>query len=198
MHELLPKAKLIYLVRDPVERAVSHYVHNWAHRRWSKSIGETVLPVEESWPLTVSRYHMQLSQYLEYYSMREVLVIQSERLRRRPGDIMEEVFRFIGVDPTVARKEGAFEEEHHVSTEKIRKNGLAAFFTDPALGRAVKNAGKQLLPQRTIEWAKDALWKDVEKPTLSDDIRSRVEDYLREDMDQLRALTGKEFEGWSV
>ena len=198
MHELLPEAKLIYLVRDPIERAISHYVHNWAKRRWSTSIRETMLPVEESWPLAVSRYHMQLSQYLEYYSMRDLLVVQSERLRRRPGDVMEEVFRFIGVDPSIAQKEGAFEEEHHVSTEKARKNGLAAFLTESALGRAAKNAGKRLVPQRTIEWAKDALWSEVKKPTLRDDIRTQAQDYLREDVDQLRALTGKEFAGWSV
>lgn len=152
MHELLPEAKLIYLVRDPIERAISHYVHNWAKQRWSTSIRETMLPVEESWPLTVSRYHMQLSKYLEYYSMRDILVLQSERLRRHPGDVMEGVFRFIGVDPSIAQTEGAFEEEHHVSTEKTRKNGLAAFLTESALGRAAKNAGKRLVPQRTIEW----------------------------------------------
>lgn len=111
---------------------------------------------------------------------------------------MEEVFRFIGVDSTVAQTEGAFEEEHNVSTQKARKNGLAAFLTESALGRTVKNAGKRLVPQRTIEWAKEALSKGVEKPTLSEYIRAQAQDYLREDVEQLRALTGKEFAGWSV
>jgi hypothetical protein len=198
MHEILPEVKLIYLVRDPVEQAVSHYVHNWVRRRWSTSIRGTMLPVEESWPLTVSRYHMQLSQYLEYYSMRDTLVLQSERLRRRPREVMEELFRFIGVDPCVARKGDAFEEEHNVSTEKARKKGLAAFLTESALGRAAKNAGKRLVPRRTIEWAKEALWSEVEKPTLDDDVRARVRDDLQNDVEQLRALTGKEFRGWSV
>ncbi len=197
MHELLPKAKLIYLVRDPIERAISHYIHNWASRRWSTSIRETILPVEESWPLTVSRYHMQLSQYLEYYPIRDILVVQSERLRRCTGDVMEEIFRFIGVDPSITQERGAY-KEHHVSTEKIRKNGLAAFLTESSIGQAVKDAGKQLVPRRTIEWAKDALWTEVEKPTLSGDVSARAQDYLKKDIDQLRALTGKEFACWSV
>jgi hypothetical protein len=30
MHELIPNAKLIHLVRDSIERALSHYIHNEA------------------------------------------------------------------------------------------------------------------------------------------------------------------------
>ncbi len=61
MHEMLPDVKLIYLVRDPIERAISHYVHNWTRCRVNKPVDDTFQPVEESWYLNVSRYYFQLS-----------------------------------------------------------------------------------------------------------------------------------------
>ncbi len=40
--QTLPEVRLIYVVRDPIERIVSHYVHNYAHgrekRRFSKAV----------------------------------------------------------------------------------------------------------------------------------------------------------------
>jgi hypothetical protein len=198
MNDLLPNVKLIYLVRDPIERAISHYVHNWAKRRVAEPIDQAFHPVEESGYLNTSRYHFQLTQYLEYWSMEDILVIQSERLQTYSDEVMEEIFRYIGVDPDVAYEEERFTEQHHVSSEKARKNSIALFLTESALGRAVKDAIKPLVPQKTIEWAKNTLRTDVEKPTLREDLRVRAQHYLQEDIDQLRELTGKEFRGWSV
>jgi hypothetical protein len=196
MHQLLPEVKLIYLVRDPIDRAVSHYVQHWVKRLESDSIDEAFRPVEESWYLHVSRYYHQLTRYLEHYSEEDVLVVQSERLRRSRGDVMDEVFRFIGVDPT--QKEEAYAKEYHMTAEKRRKSILAAFLTESKLGRAVKDAGKRLVPRDAVDWAKRVLWTDAQKPSLSEKVRSQARDYLREDVEQLRTFTGKEFREWSV
>ena len=198
MHEMLPNVQLIYLVRDPIERTLSHYTHSRIKRREKKSVNEALCPSGKSWSVNVSRYYFQLSQYLPYYSKENILVIQSERLRESRDEVMAEVFRFIGVAPHLDRSDGAFAEEYNETAGKEQKTSMAALLTETALGRAAKNAGKRLLPQRTIEWAKEALWSEVEKPTLDDHVRARVQNYLHDDVEQLRALAGKEFRGWSV
>jgi hypothetical protein len=38
MYSILPKVKLIYILRDPIERIVSHYIHNYAHGREKSQI----------------------------------------------------------------------------------------------------------------------------------------------------------------
>ena len=196
MHELLPEVKLIYLVRDPIERAISQYVHMWAVEGLDNSIDEVLQPVGKSHYLNTSRYYYQITQYLEHYSREDILIIQSEQLRKRREEVLKKVFRFIGVDP--AYEDEAFKEEHNTSSKKIRKGTIMALLTESALGRVFLNAGKQLVPRGGIEWAKEALSTDAQKPTLSKAVRLKAQEYLREDVEQLRAFTGKEFREWSV
>lgn len=198
MNDLLPNVKLIYLVRDPIERAVSHYVHNWVKRRVTVPIDQAFQPVEESGYLNTSRYYFQLIQYLEYYSMENILVVPTERLRRSREEVMADVFRFVGVDPHVARSNGAFAEEHNKTAGKERKTSVAAFLTESSLGRTLKNIGKGLVPQNVVEWTKEILWEDVRQPTPSREVLTEARKYLKEDIDQLRSLTGKEFPEWAV
>ncbi len=127
--------------------------------------------------------------------MADILVISSEQLRSNRSDVMERVFRFIGVAPHVAHGEEKFASEGHVSSEKARKNDVAAFLTETAVGRMVKEAGKRLVPEKTIEWAKGTLWTDTEKPTLAEDVQARVQDYLHEDVEKLRDAYGQGVSG---
>jgi hypothetical protein len=196
MHRLLPNAKLVYLVRDPVERAVSHYIHNWAERRETEPPDEALRPVDESWYLTVSRYHKQLSRYLDYYSLEDIRVIEAERLRERREEVLRDLFQFLGVDPDFQSK--VFEQEHHTSAAKKRQTKLASFFRWSTTGQILKNAGKRMVPQAVVESIKEALKRDVEKPTPSGAALEEMRAYLAEDVENLRQLTGKPFESWSL
>lgn len=196
MHELLPQVRLVYLVRDPIERAVSHYVHKWAEGQINDPINDVLQPVEESFHLNTSRYYYQLSQYLECYSREDMLVVQSERLRESREEVLKEIFRFIGVD--AVHEDDAFTEEHNASSEKRRKGTIMALLTESTLGRVVLNVGKQFFPRSGVEWAKEVLSIDAQKPTMSKAVRLQAHEYLREDVERLRAFTGKEFPGWSL
>ena len=46
MNELLPDAKLIYLVRHPIKRIVAHYLHNYSEGLESRDLEETLLDSE--------------------------------------------------------------------------------------------------------------------------------------------------------
>ena len=45
-HWVVPDAKLIYMVRDPLERIAAHWVHNYAKRREKGTLAETLMPPE--------------------------------------------------------------------------------------------------------------------------------------------------------
>jgi hypothetical protein len=195
MHRLLPDVKLLYLVRDPIERAVSHYAHNRVAGRESQSVDEAFRPVDGSHYLQTSRYHFQLSQYLEHYPGERVLVIESERLRADRKSVLREVFSFLGVDPAV--EASAFEEEYHTTSGKL-KPGVSTFLQETQFGQFLTSVGKALLPQALRERGLSVFRSDVKRPTLSESARARVRAHLQNDVDQLRALTGKEFSGWSL
>ena len=66
MHEVVPGAKLIFLVRDPLERIAAHWVHNYAKRRERGDLRETLLHPNTTYVLR-SKYHAQLRQFLNHY-----------------------------------------------------------------------------------------------------------------------------------
>jgi hypothetical protein len=198
MHGILPDIRLLYLVRDPVERAISHYVHNWVNRRESDLVEEALCPPEESWYVNVSRYYYQISQYLGHYSPEDIRIVESERLREERMEVLSEIFEFIGVNPSPNVESQEFQIEHHKSDEKQKPTGAAYFLKRTDIGRALKEVGKAIVPRPWVEYSKELLWEDVEKPTVSRDVRERVRSFLKGDLEELRRLTGREFTSWSL
>ncbi len=97
MAATIPDARLVYLVRDPVARAVSMYrslVVDGVERRDP----DTALLEDRDYVLT-SSYAYQLEPYLDRFGRDAVCVVLSERLRDERSDTMERVARHLGIDP---------------------------------------------------------------------------------------------------
>ena len=98
MRSVIPDAKLIYVVRDPLERIAAHWVHNYAKRREKGDLRATLTHANTSYVVR-SQYHMQLQQFLAHYPLEQTLVIEQEELRTAPEATLRRVFEFVGVDP---------------------------------------------------------------------------------------------------
>jgi hypothetical protein len=117
----VPGAKLIVLLRDPVDRALSHYHHEVALGREPLSF-EDALDAEEErtrgeeerlveqpnyfsqawWDYTYAargRYAEQLERWLAVFPAEQLLVLASEELAREPARLYAEVLAFLGAPP---------------------------------------------------------------------------------------------------
>lgn len=99
MAAVMPDARLLYLVRHPVPRIRSQYVHNCAHRSERRPIDVAVRRNPDY--LSFSRHAFQLERFLEHFPREQVLVLSSEQLKARREAVLKEAFQFIGVDPDV-------------------------------------------------------------------------------------------------
>ena len=115
----LSQPKLIYLVRDPIERMVSHYLHLVAKGTIRESFEETVR--NDPWYLTTSRYGLQLSSYLDHFPPEQILVVVSEQLRDNRQETLAHVFDFLGVPPCPDLPEAT--NDYHVTAEKLAPRG---------------------------------------------------------------------------
>ena len=121
MHALLPDLRLIFLARDPIERAVSHFLHNVVKGRVLRDDFEVYFDDLENPALLTSRYHWQLEPFVEAFGRDHLLVLSSEQLRDERAQTLEQVFTFIGVDPTFTSPK--FDVESHVTSDKLIKAG---------------------------------------------------------------------------
>lgn len=192
MHTVIPDAKLIYILRDPIERTVSHYFHAVQRGRERRSLAEAVSVLEDNPYVDPSRYHSQLEQYLPHYPQTRLLILAMEELSRQPDTVLARVLTFLGA-------RGFTFDPRRPENEATRRG------EDTAVGRVLesyraKRIGRHL-PRTARNFAKRVnarLSRRVARPTLDPPTRLRLESYLADDVARLRALTGEPFEGWSL
>lgn len=195
MYSVVPNARLIYMVRDPLDRMVSHYIHRYAIGWESRPIEEALGQGAQSIYVAVSRYHMQLEQYLKYFPRSNILIITLEELFGHRQLTIEAVFRFLDVYDSFSTKK--FSVIRHSSEEKGRKNKIGMFLKAISETKPAKifsthtrmTIGRLLYRPFTTR---------LEKPVLSEDLKKELCSYLKDDMDRLRKLTGRRFKKWCV
>ncbi|MEO0984955.1 MAG: sulfotransferase [Cyanobacteria bacterium J06639_14] len=179
-----PDAKFIYVMRHPIERLVSQYIHEWSQRTVSRDINEAIKTFQ---PLTqYSQYSMQIRPYLEAFGSNKVLPIFSENLRHHPQRELERVCRFIGYSAKSQWQE--FAGHQHVSAERLRESAWRdALVEQPAL----RFLRRTLVPKKARTWVR-GFWQMKERPQLTADSQQYLEQLFDEDLFALSQWLGLE------
>jgi sulfotransferase family protein len=192
MASVVPDARLIYLVRDPLERIAAHWVHNYAKRRERGDLRETLTHPQTSY-LNRSQYHMQLQQFLRFYEREQILVIEQNDLRDHREETLRTIFEFVGVDAGFTHPQ--FHEVRHQTARKQRASRLGVRLEKASRsprGRAIPPvmwlAADRLLPLR----------KPIERPDVREALGEDVLRVLREDAERFTQLVGRDFDHWSI
>lgn len=143
IHSLLPNIKLIYILRDPIERIISHYVHNYAQGRESRDLNAILKNPDNKYTLT-SRYFYQIKPYLNYFEPKNILLVESEELRQNTKKAVEQVLKFITVSPTI--DSNILSKEYHVSSKKGRRTQIEQILVKTFKNRVLRKVLKPLRP----------------------------------------------------
>ena len=192
MASVVPDARLIFMVRDPLDRIAAHWVHNYAKRRERGNVTETITHPNTSY-ISRSRYFMQIKRFLEHYPIDRILILDQEDLRDNRAETLRDVFRFCGVDPSF--RHPRFEQIRHSTSRKRRATRLGM-----RVQKLGQSAWGRRLP-RKLWLAFDValpLSKPIAKPDVARALPEESLDVLREDAEQLRELTGRDFAHWSI
>ena len=95
---VVPDARLVYLVRDPIERIRSMYRHLASRGMEDLPFTRAVLTRLEY--LEVSRYGAQVARWMTRYPRSALLVVATEDLALDPAGVCARIFAHIGVDPS--------------------------------------------------------------------------------------------------
>jgi hypothetical protein len=199
IHSIIPDAKLIYLVRDPVQRMVSQYVMDCGLGYTDLSFADAVRNLNDDNPLFCrSKFFAQISQYLRYFPKSSLCVVSLDMLRAKPGQVMQMVFRFLGVDESFSSPNFS---RVYFSSELFRLRTRVGRFVDRFLGTRQK-VPLALLTYPLSRWEKCSKhWPfstAVAKPVLEPALKHRLADGLKDDVARLREWTGCPFETWSL
>ena len=192
MHSVVPEARLIYMIRDPLERIAAHWVHNYAKRREKGTLAETLVHPNTSY-VTRSMYAMQLERFLRFYDRDRVLVFQQSELRYKRMETLRRIFDFIGVDADYTHPR--FEQERHQTARKTRATRLAV-----RLERLGRSSRARMLPSNFWLLLDDRLplRRAIKRPDVRASLPPETLAELRADGERLRELTGRDFSNWKI
>ncbi len=186
IRSVVPAAKLIYVVRDPIGRVVSHYIHNRANGRESQSFSQAIQNPNSVYVET-SRYFFQLQAYLDHYPDEQIYLVQLEQLSRDPVTVLNDICGFLGIpaacDASVlAKRFHKSESKKHPSWLEQKLVGVTS---NPHLKSGIRTLTRPLR-------------KPIDKPILSDSDQEMLHAVMSDDAKKLREYSGCSFPGWSV
>ncbi|MEQ8268831.1 MAG: sulfotransferase [Parvibaculum sp.] len=195
--DTVPGAKLIAILRDPVERAASHYWMAHNKRHIAESLAETIARRHDA-VIKRGLYGRQLTRYLECFPRSQILILVFEEAMADRERALAAICRFIGVDPSAQPEEGLEEASNPATAYRWpwlynASVGVAtALRQAPLLSwipRLLKKAGFNKL-------VKNANAVDFSKPPLTEEQRRDLRDYYAPDRECLEALMGRKIYVW--
>jgi Sulfotransferase family len=188
-------ARFVYVVRDPIERAVAHYRQHVRDFKEGRGIAEALADLEEpnSTYVAPSRYATQLRRYLELFDADRILVVDQRGLLDDRRATLERIFAFLQVDPSFDSAD--FDARLNTADHLRRPTRVGA-----ALRRAgvVQRASRLPVPGRVRRRLRAAVSRPIEAPDLPADLRARLADALGDEVGWLRRFTGMHFDHWSL
>ncbi|MGO9763503.1 MAG: sulfotransferase family protein, partial [Solirubrobacteraceae bacterium] len=195
--ELVPEARFIYLVRDPIARSVSQYQYRVAVEGERRSLGEVLGDVEDPYSPCIcpSLYASQLDRYLKYFPLERILVIDHAELLTDRRAALRQIFAFLSVDDAI--DSSLFDEELNATRDHRVYPPAYARLRTPAVSALVRWAPRRTRRaiRRSIE---RTFWPPLATPTLDDDLRAQLAELYAGEVTRLRALTGKSFPTWGM
>lgn len=193
LYDFNPKLKFIYIMRDPVERIVSHYMHNYLRGYTSEPFEKVIF--NKSTYINRTRYFLQIKPYIDLFGEEQVLLLTFKEFISNKKIILGKIANFLDID---ASKYCDFDDIHanksvgsskrNVKIEKLAKNSL------------IKTI-KPLFPKSIIKMTNDILYGltkrklDV-KPNVSEAIEKAIYDLLILDVLEIEKLIGREITEW--
>jgi hypothetical protein len=194
MASVIPDARLVYLVRDPIERLLSHFHMAVATGRERRPLAAAIANLLESSYVAQGRYWMQLDPYLRQFAPEQLLVVDQDELARDRGAALRRVFGFLGVNGEFVSHD--FDEVHFPAKERRRRRPVAKAVL--GLDRAVGNDRSYNARRRVPARIRAMLTVPLQPPVLEPALRARLEQLYAPDVARLREHTGMRFASWSV
>ncbi len=187
----IPSARLIAVLRDPVDRAYSGYLHLIREGREPLRDFLTAFEAEESryvdrrtnaWAYrTKGFYARHLRRYLSLFDRDQMLILLYDDFRDHPMQVLSELFRFLNVDDTFVPN----------TTQRFERTGIPRI---RLLHRALDRA-QSIEARLPIGFEALRRWNLVRPPLLPGVRRQLVEVY-REDVMDLQELLGRDLSHW--
>lgn len=193
-----PAAKVVAILRHPVDRAYSQFLHHVRDTHETTTDFENAFLREDErlsrgpfWHYErVGKYARQVERYRKYLSEDRIRIFLFEDLVSDPRHVVRKVFNFINVDASVGISLGEKKNATGLPQNRFIHYLLSMPWRYPFLREIVQRTPKSI--RRVMS---DLRRSNLSKPALEDEVRVRLTKRY-DDIDRLQELIGRDLSHW--
>jgi len=188
--------KIIIMLRNPVERAFSHYLMDYR-------LGLIIPPLEEFFErelnnkksklfyqqyIELGLYFEQVKRYLDTFGSENTHIIFYQDFKNDIEEVIRKAYYFLGVDNSFKPRV----EKKHNTFSRPKNNLIRIVYSFVGLRKFLK----WLIPKNLVKRIKNTLFKKDEKPELNIELRNKMNKLFVEDIKLLEELLSKDLSRW--
>lgn len=182
MKAALPELRLIYMIRDPMVRAVSHYIHEWTEGRMGADAAKALVGAPEV--IEYGCYGKQIAPYLEAYGPQNVFLTSLEQIKADPDAEFERIASFLGLEGAAWVHDLPAQ---NVSKARARKLPMQKLLVDNPVATTLR---RNLVPKSVRNWIREGRTMQ-ERPEIPEDVQAQMRARFLAD----RAVLAEQFQG---
>ena len=186
-----PDAKIIIMLRNPVDRAFSHYLMDYRLGLTSESFDDIFKKKSElkfQQYFVLGNYSSQIINYFNVFGKENIHIIWYSNFKKNTPLELEKVFDFLGVNTNYCID---FSKVHN-SFSMPKNNIVRKIYSIIWLRKVLVT----LIPFPFISLIKSRLFNKGNKPKLSVEVRNSVSLYFEKDIEILEKLLSINLEKW--
>jgi hypothetical protein len=181
---LIPDVRLLAVLRNPVDRAFSHYLMNVRMQLETLPFADAVMAERDNQPIRAGvvrhyvrsgKYAAPIERYMELFGPEQLRIYLYEDLLTNGGAIVREIYEYLGVDPNFTPNLTV----HHNA-------------------RPSEDRGRQLV-SRIHSLGRRVAKRDLRRSSsgrIPSSTRRELSSFFREDILHLQGLLGRDLSGW--
>lgn len=197
IYKKYPEAKIIMILRNPVERAYSHYLANVRDGRTTLNFRDELIEdskkTRKGWCISHSYvemglYHDQVKRFMDVFPSSQIKIYLNDDLRINASSVGKDLFQFLAINLNSTIDYSKKQNEARLP----KSAGIMKLITQTGLKRKIFRA----LPIKMQEKVKPLFFKEGKIPKISNDDRAWVLEKYKSDITKTQNLIGRDLSGW--
>ncbi|MBA3646965.1 MAG: sulfotransferase [Chitinophagales bacterium] len=190
-------AKIIMMLRNPVERAFSHYLMDlrigYERDNFMDALKKDMARDPKGWGISnlyveVGMYYEQVKRYIDIFPERQRRIYIFDDFKKDPGLIVKDMFSFLGVNPNVE-----IDYSQKFNPSFIPKNKMIGKLNSQ---KRIKDWLKGILPKSVKSKFKKTLYTDKNLPAITLSEKKYLSEIFRDNVMKLSQLLNRDLSNW--
>lgn len=192
----IPDVKIIILLRDPVERAFSHYLMDYRMGLVDLSFEDIVykranhkmMSLYYQQYVELGFYYEQVKRYLNLFGNEQVKIYLQEDLREDANAVVLDLYDFLKIDksytPDIDKEHNAFSMPKNKFIHKLYSSNFIRYIISAVFTNTLK------------EKVKDIFFERKKKPVLEQSVRNDLRELYKNDIQNLEKIIDRNLSHW--